>query len=222
MDPARRPHPATEGVRVRAVRKPFRGAVSRQLRLWHWVSSALCLGGLLFFTVTGITLNHASDIEAAPSIEEKRLTVPPGHLDALRAAASAKAATLPEPLAEWLEGQLGAAVAGKTIEWSPGEAYIALPRPGGDAWVAIGTRLGEVTFESASRGPVSYLNDLHKGRNTGPAWRFVIDGFAVACLVFAVTGLLLLHLHAATRPSTWPLVGIGVLLSSLLAVLFIH
>ena len=100
MDPARRPHPATEGVRVRAVRKPFRGAVSRQLRLWHWVSSALCLGGLLFFTVTGITLNHASDIEAAPSIEEKRLTLPPGHLEALRAAASAKAATLPEPLAE--------------------------------------------------------------------------------------------------------------------------
>ena len=81
---------------------------------------------------------------------------------------------------------------------------------------------GEVTFESASRGPVSYLNDLHKGRNTGPAWRFFIDGFAAACLVFAVTGFLLLHLHAATRPSTWPLVGIGVLLPSLLAVFFIH
>lgn len=34
------------------------------LRQWHWVSSALCLAGMLLFAVTGITLNHATDIEA--------------------------------------------------------------------------------------------------------------------------------------------------------------
>ncbi|NIV36045.1 MAG: hypothetical protein GWN58_43325, partial [Anaerolineae bacterium] len=29
------------------------------LRQWHWISSALCLVGMLLFSVTGITLNHA-------------------------------------------------------------------------------------------------------------------------------------------------------------------
>ena len=38
------------------------------LRQWHWLSSALCLAGMLLFAITGITLNHAAQIEAKPTI----------------------------------------------------------------------------------------------------------------------------------------------------------
>ena len=69
---------------------------------------------------------------------------------------------------------------------------------------------------------VSYLNDLHKGRNTGTAWSWFIDLFAIASLVFAMTGLVLLWLHSHRRPSTWPLVGFGLLVPLLLALFFIH
>ena len=44
---------------------------------------------------------------------------------------------------------------------------------------------------------IAWLNDLHKGRHTGEAWSWFIDIFAVACLVFAGTGLFLLLLAAA-------------------------
>ena len=81
---------------------------------------------------------------------------------------------------------------------------------------------GELEYESTDRGWIAYLNDLHKGRHTGSAWSLFIDLFAVACIVFSLSGLLLLLRHAGGRPGTWPLVGLGLLLPVLLALLFIH
>jgi len=46
--------------------------------------------------------------------------------------------------------------------------------------------------------------------------------FAAACIVFTLTGLLLLQLHARHRPSTWPLVGFGLALPVAIALFFIH
>ncbi|GAA3254952.1 hypothetical protein GCM10020258_13050 [Sphingomonas yabuuchiae] len=75
-----------------------------------------------------------------------------------------------------------------------------MPRPGGDAWVSIDRASGAITSERTDRGWISYLNDLHKGRNAGTAWFWFIDVFAVACIVFTLTGLLLLQMHARHRP----------------------
>lgn len=63
---------------------------------------------------------------------------------------------------------------------------------------------------------------MHKGRNTGAAWRWFIDLLAIACVLFAVTGLWLLWLHARQRTSTWPLVASGLVLPVLLILLFMH
>ena len=88
--------------------------------------------------------------------------------------------------------------------------------------LSIDRETGAVEYESTSRGAVSYLNDLHKGRNAGPAWGWFLDVFAVACLVFCITGLFLLHLHARQRRKTWPLVGLGLMITLLIALLLIH
>lgn len=102
------------------------------------------------------------------------------------------------------------------------EVYIALPRAGGDGWISIDRVTGAVEYERTDRGWVSYLNDLHKGRNTGAAWRWFIDVFAVACLVFTVSGLFLLQMHARQRRSTWPWVALGLVLPALIALIFVH
>ena len=81
---------------------------------------------------------------------------------------------------------------------------------------------GAVTAERTDRGWVSYLNDLHKGRNTGAIWFWFIDLFALACVIFTITGLLLLQLHARHRPSTWPLVALSLAVPVLIALAFIH
>ena len=46
------------------------------LRQWHWISSALCLIGMLGFAITGITLNHAGVIPAVPQVTSVETTVP--------------------------------------------------------------------------------------------------------------------------------------------------
>ena len=113
-------------------------------------------------------------------------------------------------------------VGGQPAEWSPDEVYIALPRAGGDGWISIDRGTGAVEYERTDRGWVSYLNDLHKGRNTGAAWRWFIDVFALGCVVFSVTRLFLLYFHARQRRLTWPLVGLGLLIPLLIALLFVH
>ncbi|ANI78373.1 PepSY-associated TM helix domain-containing protein [Sphingobium sp. EP60837] len=194
----------------------------KQLHSWHWISSAISLIGLLLFAFTGITLNHAADVEGSLQTVEKSATLPA----ALRTQVAPDNAPdskkpLPAPIAAWVEKEIGARVAGEA-EWSADEIYLALPRPGGDGWVSIDRQSGQLTSESTSRGWISYLNDLHKGRNTGAAWKWFIDIFAAACFLFAMTGLLLLQLHAAKRRSTWPLVGAGFIIPTILILLFIH
>ena len=111
---------------------------------------------------------------------------------------------------------------GRRGEWSDSDVYVALPRPGGDAWVSIDRASGKITAETTDQGWISYLNDLHKGRNTGGGWRLFIDVFAAACIVFCTTGLCLLQFLARNRPLTWPLVGLGVAIPILIVLLFIH
>jgi hypothetical protein len=206
----------------------------KHLHQWHWISSAICLIGMLMFAITGFTLNHAGQIEARPKVVTRHDTAPREVLDALKRAAPADSGSssgrsssnqkgpVPAALADWLSKSMDINAAGREAEWSADELYVGLPRPGGDAWLSVALDSGEVEYEVTSRGWISYFNDLHKGRNTGAAWSWFIDVFAIACLIFSVTGLFLLKLHATGRAATWPLVGAGLVVPLLLAILFIH
>ncbi|KAF0814425.1 hypothetical protein IGB42_01326 [Andreprevotia sp. IGB-42] len=199
-----------------------RGFWLKHLHRWHWISSAACLVGMLLFAATGLTLNNAAHIEAKPVVTKKNAVLPAQLQRLLGAAPPADKATLPPPVASWLVQHLAVEAADAKGEWSADEVYVSLPRPGGDAWLTIDRASGDVNYELSDRGWVSYFNDLHKGRHTGSAWSWFLDVFAVTALVFCITGLFLLHLHAGNRPATWPLVGLGLVLPLILAILFIH
>lgn len=191
------------------------------LREWHWISSAICLVGMLLFSVTGITLNHAAQIKAKPEILTIEAEVPADIIAAIKIPAEEKA-VLPEVLIDWLAQTKDISVGSQLAEWSQDEIYISLPRPGGDAWLSIDLVSGELVYELTERGWISYFNDLHKGRNTGVAWSWFIDVFAVFCIIFCITGLLLLKRYASGRPATWPMVALGLVLPWVLILLFIH
>ncbi|GAB3343072.1 PepSY-associated TM helix domain-containing protein [Marilutibacter aestuarii] len=198
-----------------------RGYWLRTLHQWHWISAAVSLVVLLLFTVTGITLNHAAQIEAEPRVHSVTGELPASVLRTLEGEIAGDA-PLPASLRRWLDAELDVRVDERAAEWSDGEVYVSLPRPGGDAWLAIDREAGSVEYELTTRGTIAWLNDLHKGRNTGAVWRWFIDIFAIACLLFALTGLWLLHLHARQRGSTWPLVAAGLAVPALVVILFMH
>ena len=96
----------------------------KTLHEWHWVSSALCLIGMILFSVTGLTLNNASLIEAKPKITSLRATVD----DAMRArlgqqAAEVRRATkgkaaLPADLQAWVRKTWQVDTGTGEAEWS--------------------------------------------------------------------------------------------------------
>lgn len=194
----------------------------KHLYRWHWISSAACLVGMLLFAATGITLNNAAHIESQPKVSTKSATLPSTLLPLIQAAPADDKAPLPATISHWLEEAISVELSASPGEWSDAEVYVSLPRPGGDAWLVIDRASGEVNYELTDRGWVSYFNDLHKGRNTGTAWSWFLDIFSIAALVFSVTGLFMLSMHAGNRPSTWPLVGLGVVIPLVLVILFIH
>lgn len=209
------------GTRERA-KPPRRAFWLKQLHRWHWISAAVSLVGMLLFALTGITLNHAARIEARPSVATATATLPREYLALLSAEKVQGRRPVPDAVARWIEDRLPARILDKEAEWSEGEIYVGLPRPGGDAWLSVALDTGQVTHEATSRGWVSYLNDLHKGRHTGAAWSWFIDLFAIACAVFCITGVMLLQLHAANRPMTWPTVALGFAIPMLLAIFALH
>ncbi len=190
-----------------------------QLRQWHWISSALCLSGLLLFAATGFTLNHAGQIEAKPKTTHVEKALPSTDLATLKAIADKH--PLPKPLREEIRALTGAEVGAVPAQVQDGDIYIDLTTPGVDASVTIEAD-GHLTYERTDRGLIAVLNDLHKGRHAGPAWGLFIDLIAAACVIFAVTGLGLLWLYEKHRRVTWPLVAFGILLPFILFMIFVH
>ncbi|OYW46134.1 MAG: hypothetical protein B7Z08_04645 [Sphingomonadales bacterium 32-68-7] len=206
-----------------AARKRSRKAFwLKQLHTWHWMSSAISLVGLLLFAITGFTLNHAGEIEASPVVTTGEAQLPAPLLAQIAPTDETESKKpLPAPIASWIEAETGF-YAGGEAEWSPDEIYMPLPRPGGDGWFAIDRASGAITHEETSRGWIAYLNDLHKGRNAGTPWKWFIDVFVFACVVFSLTGLVLLQLHSKNRRSTWPLVFAGLAIPAAIAIFLIH
>lgn len=194
----------------------------KQLHTWHWMSSAISLIGLMLFAITGFTLNHAAEIEGAPTSVETAAQLPPNLLEKVKPddAPDAKK-PIPADVAAFIETRLPLKAQGDA-DWTADEIYLGLPRPGGDGWISIDRNTGAVTSELSSRGWIAYLNDLHKGRNAGPVWKWFIDIFVLACVIFSLTGLVLLQLHSKNRRSTWPLVALGLVIPAIIAIWFIH
>jgi hypothetical protein len=194
----------------------------KQLHQWHWISAAICLVSMLLFAITGITLNHASQIPAKPTVTTRNAKLSTPLLARLGNESGSDNAPLPLIVSDWIDSELGLETAGRAAEWSDDEVYVSMPRPGGDAWLSITRDNGEVHYERTDRGVISFLNDLHKGRNAGPMWGWFIDLFAVACVLFAGTGLFLLKMHSSRRPGTWPYVALGLVLPVVVIILFVH
>jgi hypothetical protein len=171
-----KPHPAS-----------WKGELYRQSRLWHGYLSAFAFLALIFFAGTGLVLNHP---EWTPSNERAsqavKLTLPPAEL------AAAKAAANPSRALAAAVGRharlLGAYQSGEVTD---GEAMLRLEGPRGatDVTVEMASGATEVSVQHARL--VDTLDDLHRGKNAGQAWRLVIDLTAAAVLALSIIGYVL-------------------------------
>jgi uncharacterized protein len=191
------------------------------VRSLHWMSSAICLVAVFLFAVTGITLNHADSIKANPSVSTIEKILPENLLSQV-SGVDEKKQPLSEHLIDWFDEQADLDIPEKSAEWNSDEIYLALAKPGGDAWLSINRETGEWIYEETSRGWIAYLNDLHKGRNTSEAWRWFMDFVSVCCLIFCLSGFWLLWRYSANRRSTYPLLLLGVIAPWVILIISMH
>ncbi|QPM91845.1 hypothetical protein PSAL_031070 [Pseudooceanicola algae] len=194
----------------------------RQLQLWHWLTGAASLSTLIFFAVTGFVLNHPGFLSGRGDTEIREVALPAELRDALAADTTSGTAPLPPPVARWLLKETREPVSTLRGDFSEDEIWIDLPRPGGNGLALIDRAAGTASIEITRHGWLAVAADLHKGRDTGPAWSLVIDALALGALLFALSGLALLFLHARARPATWPVTAGGLALPAILFLLFIH
>lgn len=166
----------------------WKGEFYRQSRAWHGYLSALAFLALIFFAGTGLLLNHPewTSSKADRPTEDRTLALPREELDRAKAAADPSRA-----LAAAIGKRarlLGAYQSGEVVD---DQALIRLEGPRGstDVTVDMATGATEVAVEHARL--VDTLNDLHRGKNAGKAWKLLIDLTAVVVLALSVIGYLL-------------------------------
>lgn len=202
----------------------------RDIKAWHWISSAICLTATLLFAITGITLNHANLVEAQPVKQVIEAQLPDSVLEELQhrqqqllSEQTMAEGPLPAAFTAWYTQEFEQSLArAQLAQWDNFEAYVGMPRAGGDRWFRIDLETGEFYEEDLDRGWIAYFNDLHKGRNTGFFWVLMLDLLAVMMVVFTVTGLILLKRYAKGRKSTWPLVLAGIIIPWLVLLVPAH
>ncbi|MBA6370003.1 PepSY-associated TM helix domain-containing protein [Colwellia sp. BRX8-4] len=156
-------------------------------RLIHVYVSMALLSLLLFFSVTGITLNHpewfrdskADIVERALMIDFSMIKNPP--LTPLQIVNVSTA----------IEQKLSVSLNNTILESSQDELFFSIKRAGKNTAITLDLVSGELFFEETDYGWWALMNDLHKGRNTSVFWGWIIDITSLLCILFALSGFIL-------------------------------
>ena len=166
---------------------PGRAGLNRLARAVHGYLSAFAFLALIFFAGTGLLLDHPDWLQGrTPAERAAAVRLPPAELTAGRAArepgrAYAAAVGRRTPL-------LGAY---KSAEVEAGAALVHLEGVRGVSDIDLDTATGEARVTIAPATAVTVLGELHRGRKSGDAWRWVIDVSAVLILLLSLVGYVL-------------------------------
>ncbi|MEQ1830213.1 MAG: PepSY-associated TM helix domain-containing protein, partial [Pirellula sp.] len=164
--------------------------------LTRWLHIYISLFGLaviLFFSATGLTLNHPnwffreSTTQSTGNLETRWLrngNPPPLGWDQADYGHEVSKLEIVEMLRtrHRIHGQVSSFLAFSD------ECEVGFEGPGYAATARIQRDNGEYTLDVTSNDLISVLNDLHKGRHTSAAWSWLIDGSAIIGVLTGITG----------------------------------
>lgn len=202
----------SEGKPGRPARKPFdKGAFYRLCRMLHAYLSAFAFLALIFFSATGLLLDHPEWMQGRGKETDTKLALP--------AAVVTQAKTLKDPTA-YLAGEVSkrATLVGsyRNGELDDGQANLRFEGVKGASTVMVDLATGQADVSTEHATALTVIGDLHRGKNASIPWRAVIDISAVLVLALSLIGyVLFFSLRFRLRTS---LVLTGVSLAVLLAI----
>jgi hypothetical protein len=202
------------GDRVRRATRAF-AATARWL---HIYLSLFAFATMLLFSMTGLTLNHPDWFGAGEAVTEDfsggvaaaLLGDPDADPDGGSIDHEAVAAAIR------MEHRFAGGLADRRAD--DRECSLSWKGPGVAADAVIDRRTGRYTLAITRHGLVAILNDLHKGRDTGPAWSLVIDVTAILLTLVAITGFVLIFFIRRRRTAGLVAAAVGTFVLVVLAV----
>ncbi len=158
---------------------------------------------MMFFAVTGVVLNH-EDWIAGQTVTRDTVAVLPAAL-----------LTGPDKLmvVEKLRSDFGAIGAVSTFDVDESSLHIELKGPGRHTEADVDRKSGKLTFKVERRGLLMRLDDLHRGKDTGIPWRWLLDASALLLFLGSLSGILIWW--ALPRRRKW---GVAALIGGTLVV----
>jgi len=166
---------------------------------------------LLLFAVTGLTLNHGDFGLSEPRVTAATVRVP----------AAILASPAKEPLAAHIRQLTGERGRVTSYRADDQEIELLFAAPGRRVHARINRADGVTTIETETRGWLAVLGDLHKGRDSGRVWAWVIDVTAVLFVMTAITGIITLSSLRARRRLGFGLLVAGSVVTIVVYVLWV-
>ena len=201
------------GKKPKAAWKKNTAALSRWV---HIYLSMVSFTVVLFFSVTGLTLNHADLFGGKEHLTKYKGNLPVSWVNAKDTNAVKKL-----EVAERLRSShhIKGAVSDFVID--EGQCSLSFKGPGYSADAFIDRKTGSYKLTESQLGLIAVINDLHKGRDTGKGWLWVIDACAVFLTLVSLTGLIMICFMKKKRLSGLILAAGGLLVCYLIYALLV-
>lgn len=176
-------------------------------RWLHIYLSMLCFLVVLFFAVTGITLNHAEWFDGKQV--EKKLT---GNVPVSWVSPPDTNLIKKLEIAELMRKNYG--IKGYVSDFiiQDDQLSVSFKGPGYSADAFISRKDGKFKLSEMRLGLVAVLNDLHKGRDSGTGWSWVLDISGGFLALVSLSGLVMLCFLKKRRITGFILLAAGGLL----------
>lgn len=197
-------------------RVALRQKTAKTARWLHIYLSMVSFAIVLFFAVTGLTLNHPDWFQGAVKTRQSQGTVDRAALR-LQGPAEPDKARLIESLRtrEHLHGAVD------DLRVDDTEISFSYRAPGYSADVTVDRKSGAYTLTEVRDGFIAVINDLHKGRDAGKAWGWLIDVSAILLTLVSLTGLIILWFVYKRRASGLLIAAAGLVLCGLVYKIFV-
>ena len=170
-------------------------------RIVHIYLSTLLFALMILFCVTGLLLNHLEWLSDSSRDGEVELKLPEQLRETILTADEDLFVNPPiKAIQNLLTKEHNLKKPSEiTLDKEMGEIVLDYKLPAGYAAAIINTDDASLFIEYRKGSFWSVMNDLHKGRNSGAAWSWVIDLSAILIILFSLTGMIILFQNKKHR-----------------------
>jgi len=213
---------APSGLGKKAVKKESgKGKGKKRLaglsRWLHIYLSMVSFTILLFFAVSGLTLNHADWFTSGKEV----VTKDSGNVNVKWVNQPDTTKINKLQLVEYFRNKHQIKGALSDFRIDDRECSMTFNGPGYIADSFVDRETGKYELTVTRLGVFAVINDLHKGRDSGKAWSWIIDISAVLMTLVSISGIILICFIKKKRLSGFILVAVGTIACYLIYKLFV-